>query len=119
MEVWETVVVPEPEKVVPRTISITAETSHTRGYVYFSSGLNLKEGKYDLVSRGDVFGFVLNAAGKYTVRKTKTCKSLMLADKSLLYYLRDKLDLDKYKCYKYDAYIEGNIIVLDPTKLVS
>lgn len=120
MAAWQLVDVPKTTASKPRglTITITSQTDKVKGYIYFSAGLNMKEGKYNMFSKNGVYGFVEDESGRYQAKRKQSGSSVTMSDRSILVYLREKLKLDKNKCYKYLARIEDGVIVLDPSKLI-
>lgn len=113
---WKEVVVPGiPSKSRGCVISINMETKHGNGYIYFSSGLSMKPGKYKLVAQNGLFGFVNDPGGyKLNFHKGSSCSTIN--DKALVRYLRNALGLESRQTYRYDAYVENGIVVLNTKK---
>lgn len=101
------------------SISITMANANHCGYIYFSAGLDVKEGRYRLASDAGLYAFIPDINGEYTIKRNKNSKTATMLSKPLVNYLRDTLKLDRNTSHKFTARVEDNVIIFNPINIKS
>lgn len=84
--------------------------------LYFSAGLRVKPGSYDLVSCDGLLGFRMNANGAIKIKQKKGGDAATTSSRSLMGHLKTVFNLSELRSYKFKAWVneEGIIVFNNP-----